>query len=526
MGTEMCRVGHQQTEHLAQLAGIERHYHLLRRRIEERLDALILRRLERVADVTYELDDVTLFLLKMYLLLNDRFLILHHLHVHLVHPLLLLCLTAQRLRLHVTVLTANEVLAPPPDERQEDKQVDDVGYPRAVERRTNGDFELTLNVTHRTVVIEHAHTQRVGTCRQRHVSNVGVHLLRAHPLLVEAHQLIDEARAVMNLTAAARQLNGKLVLAVPQHQLTADVKCLVQYHTAVELTRGFHLTVKDLQTTEQGRFLDTSCTHLLRIDDVKTTLSAYEHDAVGRIANGALVIGSVLQAVAVVEAADDKRPPSIVLLLQDDVAHTVVSNEPHGMATVLDKAIDRRAYQTRLHVKQIDMVGLGVPDGGTRRGALPDESAAVLHTADRHLGNLHTVLIVGDVAVIDLEALGVDERIVVRVGRHEPALGRWRDGRDIVAGNGRIIHVNITHATGIGVKTLDTSTQRTNPDIAVARLIDRPYVVAGQSRRVARSTVVSHMTVLNAYETALVGAEPRRAVTGSQRSHHDVGADA
>ena len=318
--------------------------------------------------------------------------------------------------------------------------------------------------------------QGVGAGTQGVIGDIGVLLGGLHPVFVEAFQLIDKARAVVDLAAGAGQLDGELFI-VAQRDVTAVVKGFVENDTTLNLLTYGDVLVEDLQTAEDGHLTDTALTHVLGVDDVEAALAAHEDEPVGGIAHGPLVVGTVLQAVAVVVAVYHETPRTVVLLRRNDVRDAVVGSQPDGMLGIFDDAIDGRAEESRLHVEQIDVVALTVPDGGTLRGTLPDEFAAVLKGRNAADGNGNVVLIVRDVEVQDLEGLGVDVRYVFRVGDLQPALLGLADHIDVVAGQTGIADAEGAHLASMLVDALHAGSQRTYPDVAPHVFTQRPDVI-------------------------------------------------
>ena len=317
----------------------------------------------------------------------------------------------------------------------------------------------------------------------------------------------------MDLAAGAGQLDGELVVEV-ERDVTAVVEGFIQYDTSVNLLSDGHVLVEDLKATEDRHLVNTALTQVLGIDDVKAALSAHEDEPVGGIAHGTLVVGTVLQAVTVVIATYHEAPRAVLLLLGDDVRHAMVGREPYRLVDIFNKTVDGRAEETRLHIEQIDVTGLTVPDGGTLRRTLPEESAAVFECGKASLGNGYVIHVLGDIEVQDLEGLGIDIGDVFRMRHMQPSLLGRQDQVDIVAGNARIADTERPHLSRMLVDALHTGTQRTYPDIAPHVFAECPDVVGLETGRVVRSLDVRHLTVLNVDDTTLIGTKPHGAVTG------------
>ena len=319
----------------------------------------------------------------------------------------------------------------------------------------------------------------------------------------------------MDLAARAGQLDGEL-LVVAQRDVTAVVKGFVENDTTLNLLTYGDVLVEDLQTTKEGHLTDTALADVLGVDDVETTLTAYKDETVRGIAHGTLVVGAVLQAVAVVVAVYHETPRAIVLLCRNDVRDTMVGSQPDGMPGVFDDTIDSRTEESRLHIEQIDVVALTVPDGCTLRGTLPDEFAAVLKGRNAALCNGNVILIIRDIEVQNLEGLGIDVRNVLRVGDLQPPLLGLANHIDVVAGQTRIADTEGAHLAGIFVDALHTGSQRTYPDIAPHVFTQRPDIIGLKTGGIVRCQDVRHLTVLDADDTAFEGAKPHRAVTGNE----------
>ena len=221
----------------------------------------------------------------------------------------------------------------------------------------------------------------------------------------------------MNFAAAASHLYCKLVVE-SQRYLAAFVQRLGQYHSSVNLLAHGHVPVENLQSAEQRSFLHASLPQVLRVYHIQSALSAYQYQSVGGIAHRALVVRSVLQSVAVVVASHHEVPRAVVLFLRYHVSHTMVSSHPDGVLVVFDDAVYRRAEQSRLHVEQIAVVGLHVPDERSRCRALPYQSAAVFQSCYRRLVDHQFLNVFAGVEVYHLPGLGMNQREVIRV-RHQ-----------------------------------------------------------------------------------------------------------
>ena len=84
------------------------------------------------------------------------------LHAHLVHPLLLLQVTAHVLHLHVALLTAQEPASPPECRTGYYEDVEQHGPACAPQCRPYGDVERRFHFAKGTVVVQHAYMKRVA----------------------------------------------------------------------------------------------------------------------------------------------------------------------------------------------------------------------------------------------------------------------------------------------------------------------------------------------------------------------------
>ena len=89
---------------------------------------------------------------------------------------------------------------------------------------------------------------------ERHISNIGIVLLRLDPLVAETLQHVDEAGGIMHLTLVSGQLDSELVLVIAQGEFTTNIKGLFHDHPTFILLTDAHLMAEEFQTTE-NRFL-------------------------------------------------------------------------------------------------------------------------------------------------------------------------------------------------------------------------------------------------------------------------------
>ena len=61
----------------------------------------------------------------------------------------------------------------------------------------------------------------------------------------------------------------------------------------------------------------------------------------------------------------------------------MVGDHPHGMVLVFHNRAHAGPHQSAGHIQQIDTLRVRVVNSSSRRGALPDESATILHDTDR-----------------------------------------------------------------------------------------------------------------------------------------------
>ena len=169
----------------------------------------------------------------------------------------------------------------------------------------------------------------------------------------------------MYLAATTAKLDGKLVI-VSQGDFTAVIQSLFQDEASIHLLAYGYILFKEQQSTEQRTFFDAALAHILGIDNVQTALAAHQYQTVSRITYRALVIRPVLQSVTVVVATHHEMPTAVFLLLWYDVRYAVVGDQPDGTLVVLDESIDGRTEEPRLHVKQVHVACLGIPNGSTR----------------------------------------------------------------------------------------------------------------------------------------------------------------
>ena len=84
-----------------------------------------------------------------------------HLLAHLTHPLFLLCLTAQLLKLHTLLLAFHEAFTPEPHTYTNDKQEGEQQPTVTQQRRRDRNLQGSLVLSHRTIVIQHTHMEHI-----------------------------------------------------------------------------------------------------------------------------------------------------------------------------------------------------------------------------------------------------------------------------------------------------------------------------------------------------------------------------
>ena len=235
-----------------------------------------------------------------------------HLHTHLVHPLLFLEFTSHRLNIHAALLMLHEPLTPQEGSTGNDEHVEQYHPACTPQRWTDGDFERRLFFAKRAVVVQHPDTEGIVACTKRVIGDVRILFRCPDPVVIETFQHIDETLAVIDDSRITGQLDGKLVVEA-QRQLAAHVEGLVQYDTSVNLLPYRHVFIENLKTTEDGTFLPLHIRECLRIDDIQSTLSTNQQQAVVRQTGGTLVIGALHQTITVIIAAHTEIPLAIIL---------------------------------------------------------------------------------------------------------------------------------------------------------------------------------------------------------------------
>ena len=178
----------------------------------------------------------------------------YQLGTQLLSPFLFLHLTRHLCNFHTLGLTAQEDASPPPYTGQHGKDVEQQGPAGTPEGSGDGDIEHALVLAEGAVIVQHTYPQHVVAITQRHETDVGVQLRGLHPVLVEALQHIDQARTVVDFTAAAAQLHGEGI-AVAQLQPAALVQRFFQDDAPVHLLAYRHFAVEQLQSAEQRNLL-------------------------------------------------------------------------------------------------------------------------------------------------------------------------------------------------------------------------------------------------------------------------------
>ena len=136
---------------------------------ERETDVLVLRHVEMVAYILQQCHDVNRLLhttarcilsLPRCIRISAKALGLHLL-AHLTHPLFLLCLTAQLLKLHTLLLAFHEAFTPEPHTYTNDEQEGEQQPTVTQQRRRDRNLQGSLVLSHRTVVIQHTYMEHI-----------------------------------------------------------------------------------------------------------------------------------------------------------------------------------------------------------------------------------------------------------------------------------------------------------------------------------------------------------------------------
>ena len=107
-------------------------------------------------------------------------------------------LTAQLFHIGTLLLFLQIPLHKEPGTTSYQKHVEQYHPTCAIERRQDGNLQLTLLLAQRTVAIEDTYTEGIGTGSKGVIGDVRVQRRGAHPVLVEALQLIGKALTVVH----------------------------------------------------------------------------------------------------------------------------------------------------------------------------------------------------------------------------------------------------------------------------------------------------------------------------------------
>ena len=181
---------------------------------------------------------------------------------------------------------------------------------------------------------------------QRGIGDVGIVLFGLHPLVAEALQLIDEARGVTHLTLVGGKLDGKLVIVVAQHEFIQLIQRLLKDHATLVFLSDTQLLSEEFQTTEDGALIVIGIRDEFGVDHIDTAKTSHENHAVVGTRDGALVIGSLLQAVPAAETTHHERPLAAIFFLRYDVRDTVLRHYPHRVEFVFNDTYHTRADES------------------------------------------------------------------------------------------------------------------------------------------------------------------------------------
>ena len=278
----------------------------------------------------------------------------------------------------MTLEQADDLL--PFEEQQTDQQrIDHPSPPRAIPGREDLDIEFTFLLIHRTVVMQDSHTERITARRQSHIGDVGLTYRGLDPHIIEAFQPIGKAGLVIHAAIVGGHQDRKLVLSVLQRDAALLVKGLFQDHTTIHISTHLHQLSEEFQSAEHRLFLTVVIIQTEGADDVQSFLTTNQQMAIARTVDSTLVKRSRLQSVAVIITAHHEGPGTVILLLGDDVRHTVIRRHPHRVTRILCHRHRIRTMQARLHIQQRSLVVLPVEHGDASRRTKPDQPSAVHH---------------------------------------------------------------------------------------------------------------------------------------------------
>ena len=207
----------------------------------------------------------------------------------------------------------------------------------------------------------------------------------------------------------------------------------------------------------------------------------------------------------------------------------MIGNHPHRMVLVFHHRADTGAYQSTGHIEQIDQTSFLVIDADTRRRALPDKAARIFHHTNRIACIHRHVGVIWNQPVSYLARNRVHKAVVPGSAHHQPAFLNPPDGGHIVARNLGILRIPGLELTRFRMQHLDASTQCTHPYPMPFVLRNAPDAIGRQALGVTRSAIVDDGGMLRVrcrrdavYQSAIVGAEPHAAVTGTVAAYHDV----
>ena len=274
-----------------------------------------------------------------------------------------------------------------------------------------------------------------------------------------------------------------------------------------------HLLTEQFQTAEDRLLLITAVRHQFRIDDIESAKTAYQHLSVTTHADGALVIGALLQTILRAETSDEERPRAIRLFLRGDIRDTVFRHHPHRMTQILCQSYDTGAKQAVVHIQQLLPTRLRIIHTAARHRTLPDQFPTIFHHADGRWRSSSLSWHSGDCHIRHLAIYGVDQRIIGGVTCYQPALLDPSHRCHEVLIEVCVIRAPGLKLTRLAVQSLNTITQRTDPDVAPLILSHRPDIVIQQTVVGTRDQIVFHTTVgINLDQTAIIGTKPKGTV--------------
>ncbi len=293
-----------------------------------------------------------------------------------------------------------------------------------------------------------------------------------------------------------------------QDEFLADVKVLLEDDATIVGLANTQLLSEEFQTAEDWRFVVIDISNQLGVDDIHAIHTTYQHQTILGDADRTLVVRALLQSILGAEAAHIEGPLALVVLLRYHVGYAILGNHPHGVLLILGNAHHARANQSAVHIQQRLLVVLPIHNATARGRAMPYQTTTILeNTGRRRHGRLLTFdgrnLHVGH-----LTTHGVDERVILRVTHHEPALGIPGGCGHKVLGHGRVMRVDGAELTCFGREALHATTQGSHPDVAPLILGNRPDVVIEQFSAGIRHGVVPGLSVVKVNQSAIVGTKP------------------